>query len=137
MDTPITFPDPQRAARDLLRELLADRLEPSALGATVSTKSLPGSDDARPLPYVQVRSDGRFRDSRLNGRATIRVVVWHRDEGLAEDLAGLCEALLLAGSSAAIRAFSPVTGPIPVGDPETGLPMSFLTLTARLRPGQL
>lgn len=137
MDTPITFPDPQRATRDLLRELLADRLEPSALGATVSTKTLPGSDDARPLPYVQVRSDGRFRDSRLNGRATMRVVVWHRDEGLAEDLAGLCEALLLASSSASLRGFSPVTGPIPVGDPETGLPMSFLTLTARLRPGQL
>lgn len=130
----ITFPDPQRAVRDLLRVLLAGRTEAVAAGATVSVK--PPAEDAN-LPYVQVRSDGRFRDSRLNGRSSVRVIVWHRDEGLGEELAGLCEALLLASTSAEIRAVSPLTGPIPTGDPDTGAPMSYFTITARLRPAQL
>ena len=135
MDTIIDFPDPQRAVRDLLRAALTDR--PEASGATVSTKALPGSDESRSLPYIQVRSDGRIRDTVLNGRATIRVLVYHSDEGLGEDLAGLCEALLLASSSDEVRSCSSVAGPIPAGDPETGLPLSFFTITARLRPRQL
>lgn len=136
-DLPVRFPDPQLAVRDLLRTVLADRPEPSAAGVTVSTRDLPGADEARSLPYVQVRSDGSYRDARLNGRATIRVSVWHRDEGRAQDLALLCEALLLSASSADVRGSTSVSGPIPTGDDETGLPLSFLTITARLRPIQL
>jgi hypothetical protein len=131
----IVSPDAQRATRDVLRTALATR-EP---GATVSTR-VPDfrSDDAPSLPYVLVRSDGRFRDARLNLRATVRVSVWHRDEGLTEDLAALCEGLLLAyeGGPAA-RSFQSVVGPLPAGDPETGDPLSFFTVTARLRPVQL
>jgi hypothetical protein len=137
MDTPILFPDAQKAVRDLLRVLLAGRTEPEAAGAIVSTRDLPGADESRSLPYVQVRSDGRFRDSRLNGRATVRVIVWHRDEALTEALAGLCEALILAAHSDDVRSVSPVSGPIPTGDPDTGLPLSFFTITARLTPRQL
>jgi hypothetical protein len=137
VDTAISFPDPQLAVRDLARVLVADRPEPYAAGVTISTRQLPGADESRQLPYVQIRSDGRYRDARLNGRATVRVLVWHKDEGLAEDLAGLLEALLLASSSDKIRGVSPVVGPIPTGDSETGLPLSFFTITARLRPRQL
>lgn len=137
MKPAITFPDAQRAVRDLLRSLLAGRTEASALGATVSTRGLTGGDENYPLPYIQVRSDGKFRDARLDGRATVRVLVYHRDEGLGEDLAALCEALLLSASSAEIRGSTSVTGPIPTGDPETGLPLSFFTITARLQPRQL
>jgi hypothetical protein len=132
---PVAFPDPQKAVRDLLRSLLAGRTEAYAQGATVSTKPPPGT--APPLPYVQVRSDGRFRDARLDGRASVRIIVWHRDEGLGELLAGLAEALLLASTSAEIRGCSPLTGPMPTGDPDTGAPMSYFTLTARLRPATL
>lgn len=131
MDTPIVFPDPQLAVRNLLRVLLAER----GITATVTTK--PRSAKTESLPYVQIRSDGRYRDARLNGRATIRVLVYHRDEGLGEELAGLIEAILLAADSAQIRGFSPVMGPIPTGDPDTGEPLSFFTLTARLRPANL
>jgi hypothetical protein len=137
VDTAIVFPDPQLAVRDLLRALLEERTEPEALGARVSTRGLPGADENRSLPYVQVRSDGRYRDSRLDGRATVRVTIWHTDEGLAENLAALCEALLLAATSDKIRGITPVMGPIPTGDEETGLPLSFFTITARLRPRQL
>jgi hypothetical protein len=137
MDTAVMFPDPQLAVRDLLRTLLADRPEPFAAGATVSTRAPEANDTRAALPYIQVRSDGRFRDARLNGRASVRVIVWHRDEGLGEKLAGLCEALLLAATSDRIRGASPLTGPIPTGDPDTGKPMSYFTFTARLRPSQL
>ncbi|WP_050053385.1 hypothetical protein [Pseudarthrobacter siccitolerans] len=130
----VTFPDPQLATRNLLRNLLANRTEPVAAGATVSTKP-PAEHQA--LPYVQVRSDGKFRDARLNGRASVRVVVWHKDEGLGEELASLCEALLLSSASPEIRGFSPLTGSIPTGDPDTGAPMSYFTLTARLSPRQI
>jgi hypothetical protein len=133
----ITFPDPQLAVRNLLRDVLLGRSDPAALGAVITTMGPQGSDENRPLPHVQVRSDGRQRDSRLNGRATVRVLVYHRDEGLGEELAGLLEALLLASSSDEIRGCSSVSGPIPTGDPETGLPLSFFTITARLKPRQL
>ncbi|UDL14618.1 tail terminator [Arthrobacter phage KeAlii] len=130
----VIFPDGQLAARNLLRSILSGRSEPEAQGATVSTKP-PAETQA--LPYVQVLSDGKFRDPRLNGRASLRFVVWHRDEGLGEALAGLCEGLLLDSHSSEIRGFSPLTGPIPTGDPDTGAPMSYFTLTARLNPRQI
>jgi hypothetical protein len=133
----ITFPDAQRAVRDLLRTLLASRTESYAQGVTVSTRDIPGTDGTYPLPYVQVRSDGKFRDSRLDGRATIRVLAYGGDVGKSEDLAALCEALLLSASNAEVRGSTSVSGPLPTDDPETGLPFSFFTITARLRPSQL
>ncbi|WAB10788.1 tail terminator [Arthrobacter phage Tuck] len=134
-DSTILFPDPQKATVDVLRLALIGRHEAVAQGVTVSTK--PPKGTAPNLPYVQVRSDGRFRDARLNGRASVRIIVWHTDEGYGEELAGLCEALLLAATSPEIRGFSPLTGPMPTGDPDTGAPMSYFTLTARLRPVQI
>jgi hypothetical protein len=131
------FPDAQLAVRNLLRSLLATRTETYASGATVSTKEIAGADGTYSLPYVQVASDGKFRNSRLDGRATVRVLVYHRDVGLGESLASLCEALLLSASNAEIRGSSSVTGPIPTDDPENGLPFSYFTITARLHPRQL
>lgn len=134
----ITFPDAQLATRDLLRALLSGRTELYVQGATVSTR-VPDwkSDDAPALPYIAVHTDGNFRDARFNGRANVRLSVWHKDDGLGLQLAGLCEALLLASGSVAIRGFSPVTSPIPTSDPDTGDPLSFLSVTARLRPVQI
>jgi hypothetical protein len=131
------FPDPQLAVRNLLRRILADRSEPYAEGATVSTKPIEEYDEAPGRPYIQVRSDGRFRNSRLNGRATVRVLVYHDDEGLGEKLAALCEALLLAASSPEIRGVAPLVGPLPIGGGADGDPLSYFTITARLRPIQL
>lgn len=131
--TAVVFPDPQPAVVALARSLLAPRSEPFAAGVTVSSKPRPEGVK----PYVQVRSEGRFRDARLNGRATIRLRVWHDDEGSGEALAALLEALLLDASSEVVRGFSSVSGPLPTDDPDTGEPLSFLTLTARLRPGNL
>lgn len=136
MNPLITFPDPRLAVVRRLRELLASR--PEALGATISVKAPKTATDGQTFPYVQVRSDGRFRDARLNGRATVRVLVWHRDEGRGEELAALCEALLLAqGSSDTLRGCSPINGPLSTDDAEVGAPMCFFSVTARLKPIQL
>ncbi|WIC90161.1 tail terminator [Arthrobacter phage VroomVroom] len=127
--TAVLFPDPQPIVRDAIKAVLAGR----QAGVTVSTKAAL-ADGKRSLPWVQVRADGQFRDARLNGRATMRVLVWHKDEGLAQSLAGLIEALLLDYSGGGLRGFSAVTGPIPSGDPATGEALSFITITARLQP---
>lgn len=137
MEPVIVFPDAGLAVRDLLRGLLASRAEVAAKGVTVSTRAIPGADEKRPLPYVQVRSDGKFRNARLDGRATVRVLAYGKDEGLSEELASLCEGLLLAASSDKVRGASSVSGPLPTTDPDNGLPLSFFTITARLRPRQL
>lgn len=136
--TAVRFPDGQRAGRDLLRTLLTGRPEPEAAGlvpANVSTRVPSGA--AVPKPYVMVRVDDAGRDSRLNGYAVLRVTVWHRDEGLALSLASLCEALLLDARGAEVRAVSPVTSPIPTTDPDSGDPLAFFRVTARLRPQNL
>lgn len=127
---PIYFPRGGLATRDVVRELLPDQPE-----VTVSTKTIPGSDGDRSTPYVQTRGDGRSRSARLDGRALVRVAVWHDDEGLAESLAALIEARLLdyeGGSE--IRGFTPGTGPLTTFDEEVGLWLAFFSITARLRP---
>lgn len=129
--TPVAFPDPLPDVRDLLRRLLADRPEPYARGVTVSVR---GPSPSGRLPHVQVASDGRYRSARLDGRATLRVLVWHEDDGRATALANLAEALLLASSSDSVRGFRPITGALSTTDPDTGEPLSYFTLTARLRP---
>lgn len=132
--TLVMFPDAQLETRNRLRELLATRSETYAQGVTVSTR--PPVEAT--LPYIQVRTDAGTRDARLNGRATVRVLVWSTDEGLGVKLAALCEALLIgSGSSASIRSVSGLAGPVPVGDDETGDPLAFFSLTVRLRPIQL
>jgi hypothetical protein len=133
----IRFPNGQIAGRDRLRAALTGRTEPEALGATVSTKIPPGAPPS--IPYVLVRTDDAGEDARLNGYAVLRVTVWHRDEGLALSLAGLCASLLRAETSAAspIRSVGRPTGPIPTTDPDSGTPTAFFRVTARLRPDNL
>ena len=134
MSHPIRFADAQLSVRDLLRTLLSGRLG-SAEGVTVSTR-LPGtkSDDAPALPFIAVRVDANARTYRLLGLATVRVAVWHRDEGLGVDLAALCEGLLLSASSPEVRSIGPVNSPLATTDPDTGDPLAFFTVVARLRP---
>jgi len=135
--SPVIFPSARRATRALLGALLADRPEPYAAGVTIGTKDLPGSTGDRPLPYVRITSEGSSRDSRLAGRQTIRLAVWHTDEGNAEDLALLIEALLLASHTDGVRSYGEISGVLTTTDAETGLPLAFCTLAARLTPQTL
>ena len=132
--TAVLFPDARLATRDALIALLSTRAEPEAAGAVVSTKPV---DPVGVRPYVRVQVDGSSRTPRLDGQQVVRISIWHRDEGLGFALARLCEALLLGHSTPAVRSFGDRTGPLPTEDPDTGDPLSYFTLTARLRPTQL
>lgn len=137
-DTPIRYPDGRRVVRDRLRALLAGRSEASVLGVTVSTLDFPTNDSGtEPLPYIQVKSDGSNRNSRLDGRMTIRLLCYGSDDGLTTDLALIAEALLLADSSDELRGCTTQQSTFPTYDPDTGRPMAYFTLTARLRPSNL
>jgi hypothetical protein len=136
--TAVIFPDGQLAVRNALRAALAARPEPVTTGVTVSTR-VPAGTEVPPLPYVLVRLDGNSRNARLLSEATVRVTVWHRDEGLALELAGLAEALLLGGLARVpeIRSVGPVASPIPTTDPDSGAPIAFFRVAARMRPRTL
>ena len=134
----VRFPDPQVAARDLIRSVLAGRAEPEAQGAFVGTR-VPGTtgDDLPALPYVLVRVDGASRTAQLDKAAIIRVTIWHVDEGAAMALAELVEALAVGSASAQVRSVQPLASPIATTDPDTGSPLAFLRFTAHLRPSNL
>lgn len=126
----VIFPDSQLAVRDLLRELV-----PAGEGATISTREIEGATGRWPIPYIQVRNDGRYRNSRLNGRSTVRVLCYGRDEGDSNRLASLCEGLLLAEvSTDKIRGCNPLLGPLDSTDIDNDLPFTYFTVTVRLRP---
>lgn len=137
MDTAIIGADPALATRNLLRTLLTGRSETYLAGVVVSTKDPPVVNSAPAVPYVKISIDTSDRTARLNLRASVRVVAYHRDEGLCSSLARLCEALLLASGSADIRGFSPLSSPKPAEDPDTATPISFFTVAAKLRPRNL
>lgn len=130
-DPMIAFPDAAWAVRDALREL--------APALTVSTRDIPGDDGKPwPIPYIQVRSDGVYRDAMLNGRANIRVLCYGRDDGDCLRLAHALEAALLSEvSTDRIRGCNPLTGPYLATDADNGLRFAYFTVTARLRPREI
>jgi hypothetical protein len=133
--TLVRFPDPVPLVRDALLDLLPASGAHEADGVVVSTRAPDLTTGARALPHVQVISDGRFRDARLDGRATIRVAVWHRDVGLGELLAELAQAQLLAGGLPGIRSVTAGTGPFASTDPDVeDQPLSYFTVTVRVPP---
>lgn len=121
---------------ELLRTLLAARTESEAQGVEIGTRTPHGTDKhTRTNPFVMVRLDRVALDRNLDESATVRVTVWHASEAKSLALAQLCRGLLLAymGDSN-VRAYQALAGPIPAGDPESGEPLSFFTVAARLRP---
>lgn len=130
MDTPITFADARLVVRDRLRLLMPD--------VTVSTRDFPNNDSAAArVPYIQVKSDGSLRDSKLDGRGTIRYLCYGADDGLTTTLALRAEALILADSGGELRGCTPQQSTFPTYDPDLGRPMAYFTTTARLRPRNL
>lgn len=137
-DQPITYPDGRLVVRNRLRVLLGARSETYAVGVTVSTREFPVDDSAPALvPYIQVKSDGSVRDSRLNGRMTIRLLCYGSDDGNTSALAELAEALILADHAGGLRGCTSQQSVFPTYDPDSGRPMAYLTFTARLRPSNL
>lgn len=130
MDPIIAFPDAVWAVRDALREAV-----PSL---TVSTRDIPGDDAGRPIPYIQVKCDGVYRDAYLNGRANMRILCYGKDDGDCIRLANMLEAVMLSEfSSDRVRGCNPLTGAFLATDHDNGLKFAYFTVTVRLRPHTL
>ncbi|MFI7069550.1 hypothetical protein [Micromonospora sediminicola] len=121
--------DPRAGALAILRALRPD--------ATFGTKRLEDfpEGDVPALPYGLVALDGTTVAQRVTATAAVRVAVWADDDAAGYDLAEDLHASLLAYEGGPqIRGFGPQLGPIPTTDPDTGRPMSYFTVRARLRP---
>lgn len=136
MKTLAGFPDVQAAGAAVLREALAGRPEPHAVGAKVGTRvPTDRSPETSSLPYVLVRKDTDLpHPSMANARCTLRCTVWHVGADEAHDLAMLCQGLLIVHSGPIIRGVRPATGPLPAVDTETAIELSTFTVIANVRP---
>lgn len=133
----VGFADPEVATKDLLKRLLPSRPEPCATGAAVGL-SLPAEWDPRSptvAPFVQVAWDGTpLQLSVARQFATVRVTVWHRNTTNAKNLAGLCQALLLADHTGGdITGYAFLTGPQPATDPDNDADIASFTVRAVVR----
>lgn len=139
MKQAIVFPDAMLATVTVLRTRLATLSQTYAAGVTVGTK-VPADKSLNKthLPYILVRLDGSTLRQQVDEEATVRISVWHTTEAKGLALAQACRALLLSyGGGTDIRVITPLTGPIPTSDPESGDPLSSFTVAVRLRPSTL
>lgn len=128
----VIFPDPMLAVLEVLRERLPAHVE----GVTLGTKT-PDPDKGEPasLPYVLVRQDGAWGTYPVQETATVRLTVWAGSEARALAVVRTARALLLAYEGGAkVRSFGNLTAPMPTEDPDTGAPLGYCTVAARLRP---
>lgn len=126
---PIRHHDPRAGVLAILRALRPD--------VTFGTKRLEDfpENDVPALPYALVACDGTFVAQRVTATATVRVAVWAEDDAAGYDLAEGLHAYLLAYEGGPhVAGFGAQTGPLPTDDPDTGRPMSYFTVRARLRP---
>lgn len=139
MKAAVLFPDPAAAAVNLIRPALAGRPESYAAGATVGTRVPDARSPEDPnLPLVLIAVDGATpAPSRLNSQVLLRISVWHADSDQAYDLAELVAALLHTAGGPVIRSTRPGTGPVPGIDPDSGVALATLTLTANIAPTPL
>lgn len=133
----VTFPDAQLAALDVLRVALPPHTTDTV---TFGTKTLvPKKPNQPALPYVAVTIDSTVSGvMRADQTATLRLRVWHHSDAkglvLAQRILGVLAAY--AGDSN-VRTFREGLGPISTEDPDTGAPLTYLTVVARLRPSPM
>ncbi|MFD6638327.1 hypothetical protein ACFWDN_21200 [Micromonospora chalcea] len=127
--TPIRHHDPRAGTLAILRAL-----RPDARFGTLRLEDFP-EGDVPALPYGLVASDGVTVAQRVTATAAVRVAVWGEDDASGYDLAEDLHAALLAYEGGPhVFGFRPQLGPIPTTDPDTGRPMTYFTVRARLRP---
>jgi hypothetical protein len=133
---PVVFADAQAAGAEVLRAALAGRPESYVVGVLVGTRVPDGRSPEDPhLPYVMVRLDADLpHPSMADTRVTLRVTVWHVGPDDAHDLAQLARALLVCHRGPVLRTVSPLTGPVPATDPDSGADLSTFTVSASVRP---
>lgn len=115
----------------ILTAALAARGNPATVGVVVPTTPWTSTS----VPFVQVASDGTpIVEAPVLWRPTVRIVAWAFATTAAQDLAQLCESLLLAyAGSETVVGFEPLTGVLPTKDLSTGAQLAMVTVRANLR----
>lgn len=130
----VVFPDALLETLAVLRS--RTDLYPSATFGTYTPE--PADDGGPALPYVRVSLDSASGKYPVSQSASVRVYVWGVNAAGALALAHRCRAVLLAfDGNAKVRHFRDLTDPIPSTDPDSGAPVAFFTVAARLRPETL
>jgi hypothetical protein len=131
----VVFPDAILAALEVLRAQVPGHVPGAAFGTAAPSVQRTGDLKA---PYGMVALDAVFGQYPVHQSATIRVVAYGTTEAQTLALAQICRTVLLTheGGGAA-RSFGELTGPIPSSDPDTGAPVAYFTVAARMRPTPL
>jgi hypothetical protein len=85
-------------------------------------------------PHVQVGHDGTpIVQYPILWRASVRVTAWATATTVAQDLAGLCEALLLCHpGSTSVGSVQSLTGMFPTRDPDTNAQLATVSVRVNL-----
>lgn len=115
---------------DYLATALAARGQDVTVGVTIPTTWAPGTK-----PHVQVGHDGTpIVEYPILWRASVRITTWATATTVTQDLAGLCEALMLSHpGSTEVGSVRPLTGTLPTRDPDTGAQLASVSVQVNLR----
>lgn len=104
---------------------------PVTVGTKVPVGAVPYVDAD---PLVVVAQDGTGRPMhRANARVPLRVLVWHRTDDEAHDLAQIVLAHVHGHSGTVVRSVIEPTTPFVTADPDTGEPLASFTAIANVR----
>lgn len=135
MKQAVVFPDPIIAALAILRANVPAHVGGAAFGTVAPSAQRTGDSAA---PYGMVALDAVSGRYPVHLSATLRVVAYGATEAQTLALAQVCRAVLLSDDgTGAARSFGELTGPIPSADPDTGAPIAYFTVAARMRPTPL
>ena len=125
---PVTFPDPEKAVRALLTNLLASPEVTVGIGVPVDWT-------AESPDHLQVAWDGtRVPPHRLTATALIRVTAWAASTSRAKALALAAEGRLCAhDGTPPITVIRPATGVLPARDPDTGAELASFAVRVTVR----
>lgn len=129
----VTYPDPEVAMVDLVKELLEDQGETATVAVGVPTDWDP--EDVDQVNHVQVNWDGTPRlQHPIAIDPTIRIVTWSITASEAKRLALLVHGLILAHDGTGdIKATKPLVGPQPDRDTENRADLAWFTVRATVR----
>lgn len=129
----VKFPDPLIVALGILRAEPQSVYTANLKFGTVDAEKRP--ENRQGLPYAKVSLDQSEGLYPVTSTARIRVTVWAKDQSDAFDLASICLAVLASyPGDVNVRHLGNPAGPFHAPDPETGQPMAFFSLDARLKP---
>jgi len=131
MRTPVTFPDPERATKDLVATWYDP--EETLVGIGVPTDRKTPTEDP-PLPYIQIGWDGTPGTTEILLDALIRVTVWASSTSAAKTLALEVQGRLLGFlGDTTISHITRALGVLPGRDPDTRSELASFAVRVSVR----